>query len=88
MKQIIINIPENKLSFIIDLLKKFDFVKVVKQGEAGKGLKPGDDKEREEWAEIAKQGLAKAYGDDEPDYSDVQLKEPNPEYKSWKKDQW
>ena len=30
---------------------------------------------------LAAQGLAMAYGDDEPDYSLAMIKEPNPEYK-------
>jgi hypothetical protein len=37
--------------------------------------------EREFWYRLAAQGLALAYGDDEPDYSLAMIKEPNPEYK-------
>jgi hypothetical protein len=37
--------------------------------------------EREFWYRLAAQGLAMAYGDDEPDYSLAMIKEPNPEYK-------
>lgn len=37
--------------------------------------------EREFWYQLADQGLAMAYGDDEPDYSLAVIKEPNPEYK-------
>jgi len=33
MKQIILNVAENKLAFFIDLIKNFDFVKVEKQAE-------------------------------------------------------
>lgn len=87
MKQITLSIPENKFNFIIDLLKKFDFVKVVKQEEVKSPNKKEEDRELDEWTDIAMQGLAKTYGDDEPDYSDVILKEPNPEYKPWKKEQ-
>jgi len=37
--------------------------------------------EREFWYQLADQGLAMAYGDDEPDYSLAVIREPNPEYK-------
>lgn len=46
------------------------------------------EKEKGEWASSALVSLAKMYDDDEPDYSDVELKEPNPKYNSWKRDQW
>lgn len=39
-----------------------------------------DDEEREGWTELSLQGLASAYGPDEPDYSLDLLKEKNPEY--------
>lgn len=34
------------------------------------------DKERSEWIALASQSLARAYGDDEPDYSEADLKRP------------
>ena len=37
--------------------------------------------EREFWYQLADQGLAMAYGDNEPDYSLAVIREPNPEYK-------
>jgi hypothetical protein len=37
--------------------------------------------ERAFWYRLAAQGLAMAYGDNEPDYSLAMIKEPNPEYK-------
>jgi predicted nucleic acid-binding protein len=49
-------------------------------------IKEQDDEERKFWQQAALQSMAKEY-DDEPDYSDIQLMEPNPEYKPWKKDQ-
>ncbi|MGE0635213.1 MAG: hypothetical protein AB7P01_02145 [Bacteroidia bacterium] len=33
MKQITLNVAENKLDFFIDLIRNFDFVKVEKQAE-------------------------------------------------------
>jgi len=38
--------------------------------------------EREFSYRLAAQGLAMAYGDDEPDYSLAMIKEPNPEYRA------
>jgi hypothetical protein len=38
------------------------------------------DKGRDEWTQFAAKGLADIYGEDEPDYSDVELKEKNPNY--------
>lgn len=38
------------------------------------------DKSREEWTQFAAKGLADTYDEDEPDYSDVELKEKNPNY--------
>jgi hypothetical protein len=39
-----------------------------------------DDDERVAWTSFSAQGLAAAYGEDEPEYSLDQIKEPNPEY--------
>lgn len=38
-------------------------------------------KEHDEWAAFSMQNLSGAYGDDEPDYNNMAVKEPNPEYK-------
>jgi hypothetical protein len=38
------------------------------------------DKGWDEWTQFAAKGLASTYGEDEPDYSDVELKEKNPNY--------
>lgn len=38
------------------------------------------DEEREAWTRLALQSLARAYGDDEPEYSRDQIKEANAEY--------
>jgi preprotein translocase subunit YajC len=40
---------------------------------------------RNGWMKISKQGLSHAYGDNEPDYSDADIKVPSPKYKGWKK---
>ena len=41
------------------------------------------EKEREsEWDDISLKGLDRGYDVDEPDYADVIVKEPNPEYRS------
>jgi hypothetical protein len=39
------------------------------------------DEEREAWARLSLASLARAYGDDEPEYSRDQIKEANPEYR-------
>lgn len=41
--------------------------------------KPSD-KEREDWARLSLESLARAYSDDEPEYSLDLIKEANPEY--------
>ncbi|MBA3320639.1 MAG: hypothetical protein H0T45_04220 [Pyrinomonadaceae bacterium] len=41
--------------------------------------KPSDE-EREEWARLSLESLARAYGEDEPEYSLDSIKEANPEY--------
>jgi hypothetical protein len=38
------------------------------------------DEEREAWTRLALESLARAYGDNEPEYSREQIKEPNAEY--------
>jgi len=38
------------------------------------------DPEHEDWLELSKWGLARAYGDDEPEYTIDMVKELNPEY--------
>ena len=39
-----------------------------------------EESERQAWLPLSAQGLAAAYGDDEPDYSVRLVKEPNPDY--------
>ena len=41
---------------------------------------PEDDQEREDWYRLSAQGLAHAYGDDEPEYTLADIKELNPHY--------
>ena len=42
---------------------------------------PNDDQEREDWYRLSAQGLARAYGDDEPEYTLADIKELNPDYR-------
>lgn len=48
--------------------------------------KTGQD-EKTEWKHTFSQNIEQAFGEDEPDYSKVPLKEHNPDFKPWKKDQ-
>jgi hypothetical protein len=43
-------------------------------------LPKSSDEEREDWARLSLENLARAYGDDEPEYSLDLIKEANPEY--------
>lgn len=43
--------------------------------------KEESDPEREDWLALSMWGLARAYGDDEPEYTLDMIKRPNPEYK-------
>lgn len=43
-------------------------------------LPTSSDEEREAWTRLALESLARAYGDDEPEYSRDQIKEANAEY--------
>ncbi len=38
------------------------------------------DEEREDWVRLSLESLARAYSDDEPEYSQDSIKEANPEY--------
>ena len=40
----------------------------------------GIDEEREDWMLLAEQALARAYGDDEPEYTLADIKEFNPKH--------
>jgi hypothetical protein len=43
-------------------------------------LPKSSDEEREDWARLSLESLARAYSDDEPEYSLDLIKEANPEY--------
>ena len=43
-------------------------------------LSEESEREKAAWNEISERGLEAAFGDDEPDYSSVVLKEENPKY--------
>jgi hypothetical protein len=47
----------------------------------------GSKKDEDNWNTLSMQNLQKAYEINEPDYNDVQVQEPNPGYKPWKKEQ-
>ena len=41
------------------------------------------EEETDFWNVVALDNLANAYGDDEPDYDNYEVKEPNVDYKAW-----
>ena len=41
------------------------------------------DVDREEWLALSAEGLARAYGEAEPEYTAAMVKTPNPEYRPW-----
>ncbi|MBM4044570.1 MAG: hypothetical protein FJ279_05610 [Planctomycetes bacterium] len=43
-------------------------------------LPKSSDEERQDWVRLSLESLARAYGDDEPEYSLDLIKEANPEY--------
>ena len=71
-----------------DLFEKGNSEEIEKELEAEYGIqiefiRAGHDEESQEradWRRLGMQALAASYGDDEPDYSDVPLLEPNPNY--------
>ena len=78
MKQLTIRIPDNKFSFLTELLKNFSFIKVIKTEDI-----PQDESvEHVEWSGVSLAGIASAYEENEPDYTNMQLKEPNNSYKN------
>ena len=44
---------------------------------------PEDDQEREDWARFGLQNLARAYSDDEPEYTAADTKQWNPLYRGY-----
>ena len=74
MKTLVIKIDrESSLKQLLDLAKKLRLkTKVVEEKT--------EDAELEDWMRIGVQQISDAYGDDEPDISQITLKEPNPDY--------
>lgn len=75
---------------IDDLFGKYDSAdELEKDIENEYGIKvtvePKEDPEREDWVRFSSTQLERAYTDSEDDYSDVPVKEPNPDYIPWKK---
>ena len=71
-----------------DLFKGKSAEEMERQIEEEYGVKieieSHEEQERREWGMISLHGLSHAYGDNEPDYTDVPLIEVNPNYKPWK----
>lgn len=81
MKTLIINIDnESTLEKFLTLAKKLHLktklIDTVNKTETSQ--------EHEDWLKLAVVSLTNSYAEDEPDISEIQLKESNPEYKAWK----
>jgi len=55
-----------------ELSDEYDIELVIDSNESG---------ERRQWQQFSRSALVKAYGDEEPEYTEDMVKEPNPEYK-------
>jgi hypothetical protein len=79
MKTLIINIEEESvLEQFLSLAKKLN----IKAKLVDSFKKNVEDKEQSEWLQIAIQSLNNGYAQDEPDISNIAVKEPNPTYKN------
>ncbi len=71
------------------LLKGKSIEEIEKEVEKEYGVKieveKKSDDEREDWIKLSMKGLERAYTKDDPDISEIQVKEPNPKYDPWKK---
>ncbi len=57
-----------------------DFVSFLQQ----KHKIMNSENEQSAWQDFSANNFLKGYGEDEPDYTEGDVKEPNPEYKIWK----
>ena len=70
-----IKVAEQQTDFFIQLMASLSCVESLEREEESLATF------REEWLQNASFQLNRAYSDDEPDYSDAVLLEPNPQYK-------
>lgn len=68
-----INILNPKATKLLKDLEDMNLISIVKENE------------EKEWKDLSASNFIEGYGDDEPEYTDGDIKEPNPEYKKWKK---
>ncbi len=71
---------------IIQLIKSLPETqqeKIVKT--VSKKKKAARAKNEQAWRDSSARNFLKGYGTNEPDYTKADIKEPNPEYKKWKK---
>lgn len=81
MKTLIINIDkESTLERFLMLAKKLHIK--TKLVDSVKKTEP--DKEHDEWLKTAMLSFNDTYPNDEPNIEQIQVKEPNPNYKVWK----
>lgn len=86
--KILLDIKDNKASFFMELLKNFNFVRTEPindkiSGKAKKGLSQADkeyEKEHKEMLDSSSILLGMKYDEDEPDISNMPIKEYNPTF--------
>ncbi len=72
--ELLINIKDKKVYEALVVFLKSLKIPVVEKSEI-------EEDEKKEWESFAKENIAKAYSDDEPEYTESMVKEPNPAYK-------
>lgn len=82
-KQKKVDFGDRVLSEIFDLRRTSKEIEAEIEEKYGISIEviKEEDQFRENWSRLAVQNLERAYGEDEPDYSEIQVKEPNPEFK-------
>ncbi len=70
---------------LIQSLPETQQKKIVKTISKKKKTARAKNEEEKLWRDTSARNFLKGYGDNEPDYTKADVKEPNPEYKKWKK---
>ncbi len=84
MELITLKINTGNTPLLMEILSSLNFVHEVQIVVSPLENLPNEmlQKERNDWLSLSSRGLANAYGDDEPTYENVLVKEPNPLYQA------